>query len=59
MLTVTSQDCLVHWSGTFFQSSNTQLVDEAIALPYQEGSMFCDIDTLTKVISNSSRARVV
>jgi hypothetical protein len=59
ILTVTSQDCLVHWLDTLSQSSNTRLVDEAITLPYQEGSTFRDADALTEVISNSSRAGVV
>jgi hypothetical protein len=45
--------------GYFSRSSNTRLVDEAITLPYQEGSTFYDVDALTEVISNSSRAGVV
>jgi hypothetical protein len=59
ILTITSQDCLVHWPGTFPQSGNTRLADEVITLPYQEGSTFYDTDALTEVISNSSRVGVV
>jgi hypothetical protein len=59
ILTVTSQDCVVHWPGTFPQSSNTRLVEEAITLPYQEGGAFRNANALTKVISNSSRAGLV
>jgi hypothetical protein len=59
VLTVTSQDCLVHWPDTFPQSSNTRLVEEAITLPYQEGGAFRDANALTEVISNSSRAGLV
>jgi hypothetical protein len=59
ILTVTSQDCLVYWSSTFFQDSYTQLVKEAITLPYQEGGVFHDANALTKVINNSSRAGLV
>jgi hypothetical protein len=59
ILTITSQDCLVHWPKTFSQSSNTRLVDEAITLPYQEGNTSCDADALTKVIGDSSGTGVV
>jgi hypothetical protein len=45
--------------GYFSRSSNAQLVDEAITLPYKEGSTFRDADVLTEVINNSSRAAVV
>jgi hypothetical protein len=34
VLTVTPEDCLVHWPGTCPQNSNTRLVEEAITLPY-------------------------
>jgi hypothetical protein len=59
VLNVTSQDCLVHWSSTFPQSSNTRLVEEAITLPYQEGGAFRDANALTKVISKFCRAELV
>jgi hypothetical protein len=34
VLTVTPEDCLVHWPGTYPQNSNTRLVEEVITLPY-------------------------
>jgi hypothetical protein len=34
MLTVTPEDCLVQWPGTYPLNSNVQLVEEAITLPY-------------------------
>jgi hypothetical protein len=58
ILTITSQDCLVHWPGTFSQSSDTRLVDKVVTLSYQEGSTFCDADALTEAISDSNRAGV-
>jgi hypothetical protein len=59
IMTITPEDYLVHWLSTFTQGGNTRLVNEAITLPYQEGTVFCDADTLTEVISSSSRAGVV
>jgi hypothetical protein len=52
VLTVTPEDYLVHWPGTYPQNSNTRLVEEAITLPYQGGSTLYDDNILTKVISN-------
>jgi hypothetical protein len=56
IMTITFEVCLIHWPSTFTQGGNTRLVDEAITLPYQEGNAFCDINALTEVISNSSKA---
>jgi hypothetical protein len=52
VLTVTPEDYLVHWPGTYPQNSNTRLVEEAITLPYQEGSTLYDDNIPTEVISN-------
>jgi hypothetical protein len=54
MLTVTPEDNLVHWSGTYPLNSNVQLVEEAITLPYQKGSTLRDVNTPTKVLSNKA-----
>jgi sensor domain CHASE-containing protein len=54
MLTVTPEDCLVHWSGTYPLNSNVQLVEEAITLPYQKGSTLRDASTPTKVLSSKA-----
>jgi hypothetical protein len=59
VLTVTSKDCLVHWPGTCPQNNNARLVEEAITLPYQEGSALRDANTPTEVISNYSEASLV
>jgi hypothetical protein len=50
VLTITSKDCLVHWIGTFSQSSNTWLIEESITLPYQEGGAFCDANAQTGLV---------
>jgi hypothetical protein len=56
VLTITSQDCIVHWSGSVPEDSSTRLVDTITAiLPYQEGDSICDLEASTKVISNSDR----
>jgi hypothetical protein len=55
-MTITPEDCLIHWPSTFIQGSNTRLADEAITLPYQEGIVLCDTDALTEVTSNSGKA---
>jgi hypothetical protein len=56
ILTMTSQDYLVHWPGSISRSINARLVDEIAVLPYQEGSTLYDTDTSTKTISNSNGA---
>ena len=55
VLTITSQDCIVHWPGSVPEDSGTRLVDTVttIILPYQEGDSICDLEASTKVISNS------
>jgi len=55
VLTITSQDCIVHWPGSVPEDSSTRLVDTITTtiLPYQEGDSICDLKASTKVISNS------
>ena len=55
VLTITSQDYIVHWPSSIPEDSGTQLVDNAttIALPYQEGDSICDLEASTEVINNS------
>ena len=55
VLTVTSQDCIIHWPGSVPEDSSTRLVDTTMttALPYQEGDSICDLEASTKVINNS------
>ena len=55
ILTLTSQDCIVHWQGSVPEDSSTRLVDmiTMAILPYQEGDSICDLEASTKVISNS------
>ena len=55
VLTITSQDCIIHWPGTVPENDGTQLVDDTTTttLPYQEGDSIYDIEASTKVIDNS------
>ena len=57
VLTVTSQDCIIHWPGSVPKDSSTRLVDTTTttALPYQEGDSICDLEASTEVINNSDR----
>jgi hypothetical protein len=55
VLTITSQDCIIHWPGSIPQDSETQLVGMTTTtiLPYQEGDLICDLEASTKVINDS------
>ena len=55
VLTITSQDYIIHWPGYVSEDSSTRLVDTimTIALPYQEGDSICDLKASTEVINNS------
>ena len=54
ILTITSQDCIVHWPGSIPEDRSTRLVDTMTTtiLPYQGDSIY-DLEASTKVISNS------
>ena len=55
VLTITSQDCIVHWPGSVPEDSSTQLVNNmTTTLPYQEGDSICDLEASTEVINNSN-----
>ena len=45
VLTITSQDCIVHWPGTVPEDDGTQLVNNTTTatLPYQEGDSIYDL----------------
>jgi len=60
VLTITSQDYIIHWLGSIPEDSGTQLVDNVTttALPYQEGDLICDLETSTEVINNSSNMEI-
>ena len=55
VLTITSQDYIVHWPGTVLEDDDTQLVNDMTTtiLPYQEGDSICDLEVSTEVINNS------
>jgi len=55
VLTITSQDCIVHWPGSVPEDSGTRLVGTTTTaiLPYQEGDLICGLEASTKVINNS------
>ena len=54
VLTITSQDCIVHWPGSVPEDSGTRLVDTMTTtiLPYQEGDSIYDLEASTKVIND-------
>ena len=54
VLTITSQDCIVHWPGSVLEVGGTQLVDDTTTttLPYQEGDSIYVLETSTKVINS-------
>jgi hypothetical protein len=53
ILTVTSQDYIVHWSGSISEDGSTGLVDTMIVLPYQEGDSIHDAEVFTEILDNS------
>ena len=55
VLTITSQDCIVHWPGSVPKDSGTQLVGTTTTtiIPYQEGDSIYDLEASTKIINNS------
>jgi hypothetical protein len=54
VLTITSQDYIVHWSGSIPGDDNIRLVGTTMILPYQEGDLICDTKTSTEVLNNSN-----
>ena len=54
VLTITSQDYIVHWPGSVPEDSGTRLVGTTTTtiLPYQ-GDSICDLEASTKVINYS------
>ena len=55
VLTITSQDYIIHWPGSVPEDSSTQLVGTTTTtiLPYQEGDSIYDLEASTKVINYS------
>ena len=60
VLTITSQDCIIHWPDTILEDDNTQLVDDTTTaiLPYQEGDSMYDLETSTEVINSSGSTEI-
>ena len=60
VLTITSQDCIVHWLGSVPEDDGTQLVDDmtTATLPYQEGDSIYDLETSTEVINSSGSMEI-
>ena len=56
ILTITSQDCIVHWPGSVPEDDGTQLVYDTTTttLPYQEGDSIYDLEASTEVINSSN-----
>ena len=59
VLTVTSQDRIIHWLGFVLEDSSTRLVDTTTttALPYQERDSIYDLEASTEVINNSDSTK--
>ena len=60
VLTITSQDYIVHWLGSAPKDDGTQPVDDTTTttLPYQEGDSIYDLETSTEVINSSSSTEI-
>ena len=60
ILTITSQDYIVHWPGFVPEDDGTQLVDDTTTatLPYQEGDSICDLETSTEVFNSSGSTEI-
>jgi hypothetical protein len=52
VLTITSQDHIVHWSGSISEDGNTGLVDAMIILPYQEEDSIHNAKPSTEILNN-------
>jgi hypothetical protein len=52
VLTITSQDYIVHWLGYIPKDDSTWLVDTTTVLPYQEGDSIYNAKTSTEVLNN-------
>ena len=60
VLTITSQDCIIHRPDTVPEDDDAQLVDDTTTtiLPYQEGDSIYDFETSTEVINSSARTEI-
>ena len=60
ILTITSQDYIIHWPDTIPKDDDAQLVDDMTTtiLPYQEGDSIYDFETSTEVINGSSSMEI-
>jgi hypothetical protein len=52
ILTITSQDYIVHWPGSIPKDDNTRLVDTLVVLPYREEDSICNVEDFTKVLKS-------
>jgi hypothetical protein len=57
VLTVTSQDYIIHWPGSISKDGNTVLIDATIVLPYQEGDSISDAEVSTEILNNSDTTK--
>jgi hypothetical protein len=53
ILTITSQDYIVHWLGSIPEDNYTWAVGTIMVLPYQEGDSIYNTEASTEVLSNS------
>jgi hypothetical protein len=52
ILTITSQDYIVHWPGSIPKDDSSRLVGTTVVLPYQ-GDSICDAEAFTDVLNSS------
>jgi hypothetical protein len=53
ILTITSQDYIVHWLSSIPEDDSTRLVGTTIVLSYQKGDSICDAKAFTEVLNSS------
>jgi hypothetical protein len=52
VLTITSQDYIIHWPGSVPEDDSNWLVGTTTVLPYQEGDSIYDAKASTEVLNN-------
>jgi hypothetical protein len=58
ILTITSQDYIVHWPGSIPEDNSTRLVGTTTVLPYQEGDSIYDVEASIEVLNNSDSMEI-
>jgi hypothetical protein len=53
IVTIMSQDYIVHWLGSIPEDDSTRLVGTTMVLPYQEGDSIYNAEASTEALNNS------